>query len=147
MPAQRQKQISIREYRNGDYEGIMNVWVSTGMGRPERGDDEHIIERSLQMGGNMFVMTDGDMIIGTSWITFDGRRLFLHHFGILPEYQGRGLSKDLLRESLAFVRSKGIQVKLEVHRDNLRAVNLYRKAGFTCLGDYDVYIIRDTEAI
>ncbi len=139
----------IRKYRTGDFEGIMSVWVATGMGSPERGDDASVIELSLTMGGEMFLLTDEDngRIIGTSWITFDGRRLLLHHFGIIPEYQGLGLSKELLKETLSFVKEKGIQVKLEVHKDNKRAINLYKKAGFQYLGDYHVYIIRDTNTI
>ena len=80
-------------------------------------------------------------------MTFDGRRIHLHHFGILPEYQGRGLSKSLLAESLKFVKKKGYQVKLEVHRSNSVAVKIYEKAGFRYLGDYDVYIIRDIQSI
>ncbi|HNX66405.1 MAG TPA: GNAT family N-acetyltransferase [Bacteroidales bacterium] len=141
--------MTIREYRKGDFDGIMNLWVATGMGRPERGDDEQVIERSLSMGGCMLIMTDDEpgKIIGTSWITFDGRRLFLHHFGILPEYQGRGLAKELLKKSLAFVKQKGIQVKLEVHRNNIIARNLYINAGFEYLGDYDVYIMRELDKI
>jgi len=141
--------MKIRNYRPGDFEGIMNVWTATDMGRPERGDNAGTIERSLVMGGCMLVMTDDDedKIIGTSWITYDGRRLYLHHFGILPDYQGRGLSKELLKESLAFVKTEGVQVKLEVHRDNKVALNLYKKAGFEYLGDYDVYIIRNTGKI
>jgi ribosomal-protein-alanine N-acetyltransferase len=102
------------------------------------------------MGGLMLVMCDDDnekSIIGTSWITFDGRRLHLHHFGIDPECQGRGLAKELLRESLRFVKETGYQVKLEVHRSNIAAIELYRKAGFEYLGDYDVYIIRDVQSI
>jgi [ribosomal protein S18]-alanine N-acetyltransferase len=141
--------MTIRNYQQGDFEGIMSLWVATGMGRPERGDDAETIERSLAMGGCMFVMTDdeSERIIGTSWITYDGRRLLLHHFGILPEYQGRGLSKELLKKSLGFVKQKNIQVKLEVHRNNIIARNLYINAGFEYLGDYDVYIIRDIERI
>lgn len=98
----------------------------------------------------MFVMTedeDGGRITGTSWLTFDGRRLHMHHFGIIPGHQGKGLSAELLRESLRFVKEKGYQVKLEVHRTNEKAVNLYKKAGFEYLGDYDVYIIRDIQSI
>jgi [ribosomal protein S18]-alanine N-acetyltransferase len=141
--------MTIREYKEGDFEGIMSLWVATGMGRPERGDDAGTIERSLTIGGAMFIMTDDESgkIIGTSWITFDGRRLFLHHFGILPEYQGRGLSKELLKKSLEFAKAKGIQVKLEVHRNNIIARNLYINAGFEYLGDYDVYIIRDFDRV
>jgi len=122
----------------------------TGLSRPERGDDEATIERSIALGGEMFVMTedeDGGRITGTSWLTFDGRRLHMHHFGIIPGHQGKGLSAELLRESLRFVKEKGYQVKLEVHRTNEKAVNLYKKAGFEYLGDYDVYIIRDIQSI
>lgn len=98
----------------------------------------------------MLVMYDPDntgRITGTSWLTFDGRRLHLHHFGIAPAYQGRKLSALLLRESLRVVKEKGYQVKLEVHRTNETAVSIYKKAGFEYLGDYDIYIIRDIQSI
>ena len=140
----------IREYHKGDFKGIMNLWIATGLSRPERGDDEATVERSIEMGGRMLVMcpeSPAEEIIGTSWMTFDGRRLHLHHFGIDPVFQRRGLAKGLLRESLRFVKEKGYQVKLEVHRSNAVAVELYRKAGFEFLGDYDVYIIRDVQSI
>jgi ribosomal-protein-alanine N-acetyltransferase len=98
----------------------------------------------------MLVMYDdgpAQNITGTSWLTFDGRRLHLHHFGIDPAYQGRGLAKELLRETLRFVKKKGYQVKLEVHVSNTVAIELYKKAGFEYLGDYDIYIIRDIQSI
>lgn len=138
-------EFNIRDYRKEDFKGIMDLWIATDLGRPERGDNEKIIEESIRMGGSLLIMevkTSGK-ITGTSWMTFDGRRIHLHHFGILPEYQGKGLSKPLLEESLKFVKKKGYQVKIEVHRDNLKAISLYKKAGFEYLGDYDVYIIRN----
>ena len=142
---QKYSQFSIRQYKNGDYQSIMDLWIATDLSRPERGDNEKIIEESIKMGGSLQVMEEknGGKIIGTSWMTFDGRRIHLHHFGILPEYQGKGLSKPLLGESMKFVKMKGYQVKIEVHRDNLKAIRHYKKAGFEYLGDYDVYIIRN----
>lgn len=142
--------IAVRHYSRGDFRGIMELWTATGLSRPERGDDEAAIERSIALGGAMLVMCDGNdagNIIGTSWMTFDGRRIHLHHFGITPSYQGRGLSHLLVKESLTFVKEKGYQVKLEVHRSNEVAVQLYKKAGFEYLGDYDIYIIRDVQSI
>jgi len=142
--------ITVRHYSRGDFQGIMELWTATGLSRPERGDDEAAIERSITMGGAMLVTCDGNNggnIIGTSWMTFDGRRIHLHHFGITPSYQGRGLSQLLVKESLTFVKEKGYQVKLEVHRTNEAAVQLYKKAGFEYLGDYDIYIIRDVQSI
>jgi ribosomal protein S18 acetylase RimI-like enzyme len=137
----------IRDYRKGDFEGISYLWTETKMGDPKRGDDEKIIWESVKIGGSLLVMEEktSRKICGTSWMTFDGRRIHLHHFGILPEYQGKGLAKPLLAESLKFVKNKGYQVKIEVHRSNEKALNLYKKAGFKYLGDFDVYIIRDIE--
>ncbi len=142
--------MTIRQYHKSDFKGVMTLWMATGLGNPERGDDVATVERSIEMGGQMLVMCDDNReqnIIGTSWLTFDGRRLHLHHFGIDPAYQRRGLARKLLRETLRFVKEKGYQVKLEVHRSNTAATELYKKAGFEYLGDYDVYIIRDIQSI
>jgi ribosomal protein S18 acetylase RimI-like enzyme len=71
----------------------------------------------------------------------------LHHFGIKKSYQGKGLSNKLLDASLAAAKQMGMQIKLEVHKNNEIAGNLYRKAGFAALGDYEVLIIRDISSI
>ncbi|MDD3860240.1 MAG: N-acetyltransferase, partial [Bacteroidales bacterium] len=82
-------------------------------------------------------------IVGTSWITNDSRRLYLHHFGILPEYQRKGLANILMDESMKYASQLKLQIKLEVHKNNEIARNLYIKYGFKYLGDYEVFIVRD----
>lgn len=143
------KPYNIREYCPNDYRGVLTLWQQTGLGGAHRGDNEKTIALSIALGGKFFVVEDTatDTIVGTSWMTFDGRRLHLHHFGIQPQLQQTGIGTDLAIESLAFAKEKKIQVKLEVHKDNLKAINLYRKLGFEYLGDYDVYIIRDVEGL
>ncbi len=139
----------IRKYREEDYDEIVHFWDLTDMGNPQRGDSKATIERTIEMGGCLLVMEakSTSRICGTSWLTFDGRRILLHHFGILPEYQGNGLSKILLKESLQFVKNKNHQVKLEVHSTNLKAIKLYKQFGFMHLGEYNVYIIRDVSKL
>jgi ribosomal protein S18 acetylase RimI-like enzyme len=141
--------IIIRQYREQDYDEIIHFWEITDMGNPERGDSKETIQRTIEMGGSLLVMElqSTGMICGTSWLTVDGRRVLLHHFGILPGCQGRGLSKILLKESLKIVKEKGFQVKLEVHSTNFKAANLYKKFGFVHMGEYNVYIIRDISKI
>ena len=135
----------VRDYRASDYAAVMNVWESTGLGGAHRGDDEEVIARTLATGGKFFLLVreSDDTVAGTSWLTVDGRRTYLHHFGIHPDYQGKGLSNMLLEYSLKEAKRIGMQIKLEVHVDNLKALNLYKKVGFDYLGDYAVYIIRD----
>ncbi|MFA6403053.1 MAG: GNAT family N-acetyltransferase [Salinivirgaceae bacterium] len=135
---------TIRLFMPNDYQQILDIWEEAGLGNPERGDNLQTIERTISMGGAFFVMehqTD-QSIIGTSWITNDGRRLYLHHFGIKKEYRGQKLAKPLLVASLAYAKQLNFQIKLEVHNQNKTAINLYQKAGFKSLGDYRVFIIR-----
>ncbi len=139
----------IREYADGDYPEMMLLWESLGLGGAHRGDDKNIIRRTIQMGGQLLLLVNpaSGAIIGTSWLTVDGRRTYLHHFGIHFDYQGNGLSKILLDASMKLAKSYGMQVKLEVHTNNAKALGLYKKAGFSYLGDYQVYIIRDISSL
>lgn len=139
----------IRNYADNDYPEMMLLWGSLGLGNAFRGDDPEVIRRTIQMGGQLLLMIEKEngSIIGTSWLTVDGRRTYIHHFGIKTDYQGKGLAKILLNASLKLAKTMGMQIKLEVHEENIKAINLYKKAGFAYLGDYRVYILRDISAI
>lgn len=139
----------IRDYTVNDYIEMIALWENLGLGGAHRGDDELTISRTLGLGGRLLLLVSSksQQIIGTSWLTVDGRRTYLHHFGIHADYQGKGLSKKLLEASLKTAVTFGMQIKLEVHKQNAKALGLYRNAGFKYLGDYDVYIIRDISVI
>lgn len=137
--------LHIRDYKAEDFNQVNALWNKTGLGNNQRADDNSVIANTIEKGGKLIILEDKNTgeIIGTSWITNDGRRLYLHHFGIKISYQGQGLSKLLLQKSLEFAKSMGLQIKLEVHESNTLAIEIYKKAGFNYLGDYNVYIIRD----
>lgn len=135
----------IRDYFPEDFTALSKIWIECDLGNPARGDNEMVIAKTLSMGGKLFVMEflHNKKLFGCAWITNDGRRLYLHHFGISSDQRGKGYSKALLKYCLDYAKNTGLQIKLEVHKDNDIAVNLYEKGGFSYLGDYKVYIIRD----
>ena len=139
----------IRDYQPQDYEQIVKLWQETGLGDPKRGDNQQVIEKTIKHGAKFLVLIHKptSAIIGTSWLTNDFRRIYLHHFGIKKEFQGQGLSHMLMKKSMEFVKQQGRQVKLEVHKTNEIALKLYEKWGFKKLGDYIVMIVRDVEKI
>jgi len=141
-PMKTARMLKFRDYKENDYPEILNLWKATEMGDEERGDDHAQIEKTLKAGGKFIVMLLNGEIIGTSWITNDSRRLYLHHFGILPEYQGNGYSHELMNETARYIKEKNMQVKLEVKQENTKAISLYQKHGFSRLGDFDVMIVR-----
>ena len=135
----------IRDYHPDDFAGVMLLWKATGIYTEERGDTSEIILRCNRAGGKLLVLEDPSkgQVAGTSWMTWDGRRLYLHHFAILPSLQGQGYGRRLALESLAFAREMNCPMKLEVHSQNTRAVNLYRSLGFEVFEGYDIYMIHD----
>lgn len=140
--------IEIRDYEPSDFTQVMNVWHETQLGGAQRGDTQDIIEQSIAMGGRLLVAVDNQKeIVGTSWMTFDGRRIHLHHIGVKPSHQRNGIGNLLTQFSLKHAKEMGYQIKLEVHKENIAAISIYKQLGFKYLGDYDVYIVRDVSSI
>lgn len=135
----------VRDYDSSDFLQVEALWKETGIYTRERGDTDSIIDRCNAHGGKFLVMEDPEsrLIAGTSWMTFDGRRVLLHHFAIKPALQGKGLGRILALESLKFAHKLGCPMKLEVHQANLPAVHLYKSLGFEAFEAYDVYMILD----
>ncbi len=141
--------IIIREYKSQDYPQIIKLWKETGLGDPQRGDNQEVIEKTLSKGAKFIVIEykPNAQIIGTAWLTTDFRRIYLHHFGIAKEFQGQGLANLLMKKCTEYIKNMGLQVKLEVHKTNIKAINLYKKWGFKTLGDYFVMIVRDVKNV
>lgn len=135
----------IRDYRSSDFPQIKSLWKETGIYTVERGDTAQIINRCKQQGGIFLVMEDPESaaLVGTSWMTFDGRRLYLHHFAIQPHLQGKGYGRKLALASLSFAQERGCPLKLEVHGENTPAINLYLSLGFEVFENYNVYMNLD----
>jgi ribosomal protein S18 acetylase RimI-like enzyme len=133
----------VRDYRPGDYPSIEALWKETGIYRSERGDGPETIQSCNALGGKFLILEDetNNKIIGTSWLTWDGRRVHLQYLAVLPSRQGIAYGRKLAEESMAFTRNKGASVKLEVHRNNIPAIELYRSMGFKILEGYDVYLV------
>ncbi len=138
----------IRDYRKGDFEQVVALWKATGIFDPGRLDSEERILHCNALGGKFLVLEDpvSGTLAATSWMTYDGRRIHMHHFAVQPEWQGRGFGKMLAEASLKFAGSKGCPVKLEVHSANLPAIGLYKKFGFQPFKDYLVLMNRPTKS-
>ena len=135
----------LRDFREGDFASLSELWTVTGIGNPARGDTLDSVRRTLARGGLLFVLASGDRIVGSAWISDDGRRLYLHHMAVLPELQGRGLGKSLMEAAVSAARERRMQMKLEVSEANGGAIALYRKYGFETLEGYRTMIRRRTD--
>ncbi|HUX39212.1 MAG TPA: N-acetyltransferase [Rectinemataceae bacterium] len=140
----------IRDFADSHFESLLRLWHESGVANPSRGDSLESIHATLTRQGRLFVIVKpagaetgaAEEVLASAWLTDDGRRLYLHHMAVLPSLQGRGLGTRLMEVAIAVAAERGMQMKLEVHRENRRALSLYRRFGFDGLGDYEVMIRR-----
>jgi ribosomal protein S18 acetylase RimI-like enzyme len=65
---------------------------------------------------------------------------YINTFGILPEHQGQGYGRRMLRDVVAALREEGWrQIRIEVATDNPIALSLYRSSGFQQIAAYRYY--------
>ena len=61
--------------------------------------------------------------------------------GIIKEYRKKGLATKIFNESLPVLRDNGVkQYLLEVIKSNTKAFNLYKKAGFSVVREFDYFV-------
>jgi ribosomal protein S18 acetylase RimI-like enzyme len=68
---------------------------------------------------------------------------FLAHLGVLPEFEGRGLGRQLLQRAVDKARELRLgRITLTVDADNARAISLYARAGFSITSTIDLEPLR-----
>ncbi|SHJ55577.1 GNAT family N-acetyltransferase [Aquimarina spongiae] len=66
--------------------------------------------------------------------------------GIIPNFQGKGIAKDLFRFVIEDLVDKGQkQYLLEVIKTNTKAVQLYKELGFEVTRTYDYYVFENKD--
>jgi N-acetylglutamate synthase len=124
--------IEIREFSINDYDVTIELWQRVeGLEIAEGDDREGIAQFLARNPGLSRVATDGSAIVGVALCGHDGRRGHIYHLAVDPAYQGRGLGKRLLDESLADLRRTGVKrVIIMVADDNASGRQFWKRSGF-----------------
>lgn len=60
--------------------------------------------------------------------------------GTIKEYRGKGLAQEIFTHSIPYLKQAGIeQYVLEVLQDNVKAISVYRKLGFSVTREFDCF--------
>lgn len=90
----------------------------------------------------MLIALCGDVVVGNAIVERNKIKRYNHRaelsLTVLREFWGRGIGSELMRRMIDFAKSVGIEILyLEVRADNERAVSLYKKFGFSLIGEYE----------
>lgn len=100
-------------YRNitiDDYEALFSLWKSIpGMGIRSLDDSREGIEKFIRRNPTTsFCALEEDIIIGCILCGNDGRRGFIYHTSVLPEYRKNGTGKQLVELAINALKNEGI---------------------------------------
>ncbi|MBE5947503.1 MAG: GNAT family N-acetyltransferase [Lachnospiraceae bacterium] len=130
--------MEIRTMTINDYEAVYALWMScTGMGLNNLDDSEEGIGRFLQRNPDTcFVAVDEDRIVGVIIAGNDGRRGYIYHTAVNPEYRKQGIGAALVESAMNVLKDCGInKVALVVFDRNEIGNAFWEKQGFSSRED------------
>lgn len=121
-----------------DYEKVYHLWLSCeGMGLNNLDDSKDGIARYLDRNPDTcFVAEESDEVIGVIIAGHDGRRGFIYHTAVNPNYRNQGIATKLVEASMDALKANGInKVALVVFDRNKDGNAFWEKVGFTVRED------------
>ena len=104
-----------------DYDELIELWRNTpNMGLRSLDDSREGISFFLSRNPHTcFVAREEDKIVGAILSGHDGRRGYIYHTVVLPEYRGQGIGSSLVGRAVEALKQEGItRVCLNVMETN-----------------------------
>lgn len=128
----------IRKMTIDDYEKVYALWMSCkGMGLNDVDDTREGIGKFLKRNPDTcFVNDDDGKITGVILAGNDGRRGFIYHTAVDPEYRRQGIGTQLADAALSALKELGInKVAMVVFKRNEDGNVFWEAEGFTVRED------------
>ena len=130
--------MNIREMIETDYDQVYQLWLScVGMGLNDLDDSKEGIARFLQRNPQTcLVAVENQTIIGAILVGSDGRRAYIYHTAVHPNYRRRGIARQLVETVLTVLDDLKIhKVALVVFKRNAEGNKFWEKLGFSVRED------------
>lgn len=124
----------IRQMTIEDYQALYDLWTHTpGMGLNNLDDSKEGIEKYLKRNPTTcFVAEEKRNVIGVIISGHDGRRGFIYHTTVHPDYRKQGIGKTLVNSAMKALEAEGIhKAALVVFAKNEIGNAFWEKLGFT----------------
>ena len=130
--------MNIRKMVINDYDEVYALWMScAGMGLNNLDDSKEGIDKFLKRNPDTcFVAEYDSQIVGAIIVGNDGRRGYIYHTAVNPQYRKRGIARQLVETSIQGLKQCGInKVSLVVFDNNENGNAFWEKLGFTVRED------------
>ena len=133
--------ISIRSMSIDDYEAVISLMSNTPGISLRDADSRQATLRYLERNpGLSFVALAGTGLCGCAMSGHDGRRGYLQHVVVLPEYRRQGIAQKMVGHCLQALYDIGIgKCHLDVFKTNEAAARHWANRGWQLRQDTDRY--------
>ncbi|MGO2133147.1 MAG: GNAT family N-acetyltransferase [Halomonas sp.] len=120
-----------RQYCDADFPRLRALWLTcfpdyTGYNSPEV-----IVANKLAIDDLLYVIDDGETLIASCMIGYDGHRGWLYSVAVAPDRQGEGLGRQMVEFAVTRLRELGcVKVNLQIRGGNEPIANFYKELGF-----------------
>lgn len=131
----------IRPMTIDDYDEVFAMWQITSKRALSKADERDQIARYLQRNAGMsqVAVTDGK-IVGTVLAGHDGRRGFIHHMAVLPQFRRRRIGHKLAERAIACIAADEIdKTHIFCYQNNETGQDFWRDFGFEKRDDVYVF--------
>lgn len=129
-------EIKIETFSMQHYQEVLELWKRAGIDVGSSDSKEEItliLERNPEL---FLVGKEQEKIIAVVIGAFDGRRGYIHHLAVDPDYQKRGYGKGILEELIARFRKKRVhKIHLFIQKENKKVIEFYIKQGWKLRDD------------
>ena len=128
----------IRKMTIEDYDNVYNLWMScVGMGLNNLDDSREGIDKFILRNPNTCLVAENDsVIIGVIMVGNDGRRGYIYHTAVHPDYRKQGIAKKLVNTAMNELSALGInKVALVVFGRNETGNAFWESQGFIVRND------------
>ena len=126
------KDMHIREMVIEDYDHVLDLMKRTPGVTLRVADSADATKRYLERNpGLSFIARRGSRLIGCAMAGHDGRRGYLQHVIVAPEYRGQGIGKQLVARCVNALNAQGIhKMHLDVLAQNGHAMSFWEHLGW-----------------
>ena len=139
--------ITISPFVIDTYDEVLTLWQQCeGIGLSNADSQENIGSYLERNPGMSFVALNEGQIIGAVLAGHDGRRGYIYHLAVHPEWRRHGLGRQLVDQCLQVLKGAGIQkCHLFIFNDNTGGIAFWKSIGLDFRKDINV-ISRKLEA-
>lgn len=110
---------------------VVALWEATGLTRPWN-DPVADARKALDTeSSTVLIGTDGDEIVASAMVGFDGHRGWVYYVAVSPDRQSMRLGEEIMDAAEEWLRGRGVgKLQLMIREENHAVRSFYRRLGY-----------------